>query len=129
MTTTSHPNAQQRILIVDDSIVLRQMIKDTLAPEGWEIVGEAGNGHDAIELYKQLKPDVVTLDIIMPDMDGMDALKAIIALDPAAKIVIVSELNQTRVISEAIRCGAQDFIAKPFLPEQLLHSLHACLNL
>jgi two-component system, chemotaxis family, chemotaxis protein CheY len=128
MTTSNQTNAQRRALIVDDSVVLRQMIKDILAPDGWQIVGEAANGHDAIELYKQLKPDAVTLDIVMPDMDGMDALKTIIALDPAAKIVIVSELNQTRVISEAIRSGAQDYIAKPFSPEHLLQSLHACLH-
>jgi two-component system chemotaxis response regulator CheY len=107
---------------------MRRLVRDTLQTDGWEIVGEASSGREAIEQYEKLRPDVVTLDIIMPGMDGMDALTSIIRMDPNAKVIVVSALNQTRLISEAIRHGAQDFIAKPFLPEQLQHTLRACLE-
>jgi two-component system, chemotaxis family, chemotaxis protein CheY len=118
----------QRVLIVDDSLLMRRMVKDTLVSDGWEVVGEASNGHEAVEKYQQLRPDAVTLDIVMPDTDGMEALQTILRIDPEAKVVVVSALNQTKLISEAIRSGAQDFIAKPFLPEQLQQTLRMCLK-
>ena len=118
----------RRVLIVDDSILMRRMVKDTLVSDGWEVVGEACNGREAVEMYEKFRPDAVTLDIIMPGSDGMKALQMILHIDPEAKVVVVSVLNQTKLISEAIRSGAQDFIAKPFLPEQLQHTLRACVE-
>jgi two-component system, chemotaxis family, chemotaxis protein CheY len=116
----------RRVLIVDDSKLMRRMVKDTLLSDGWEVIGEAADGQDAVEKFRQLRPDAVTLDIIMPGTNGMTALQSILDIDPDAKVVVVSALNQTKLISEAIRSGAQDFIAKPFLPEQLQHTLRAC---
>jgi len=109
----------KRVLIVDDSLLMRKMIGDTLADSGWEVVGEASNGSEAFDLYRALQPDAVTMDIVMPETDGLWALQRILAEDPEAKIYVISALNQTKLISEAIRKGAQDFIVKPFLPEQL----------
>ena len=104
-----------RVLIVDDSMLMRKMVGDSLADDGWEVVGEASNGEQAVEEYCRLKPDAVTMDIVMPGTDGLYALEHIMLFDPDAKMVVVSALNQTKLISEAIRKGAQDFIAKPFL--------------
>ncbi len=109
----------KRVLIVDDSLLMRKMIGDTLVDSGWEVVGEASNGSEAVDLYRELQPDAVTMDIVMPETDGLWALQRILAEDPEAKIYVISALNQTKLISEAIRKGAQDFIVKPFLPEQL----------
>jgi len=117
----------QRVLIVDDSMLMRKMIGDSLTDDGWEIAGEAANGKQAVEQYIQVHPDAVTLDIVMPGTDGMYALERIRKVDPQAKVVVISALNQTKLISEAIRKGAQDFIAKPFLPEQLQVTLRSCL--
>ena len=91
------------------------------------MVREATNGAEAVAKYRELNPDVVTLDIVMPGTDGLYALDGILALNPNAKVVVVSALNQTKLISDAIRKGAQDFIAKPFLPEQLLDTVSSCL--
>ncbi|MBN2580742.1 MAG: response regulator [Pirellulales bacterium] len=118
----------RRVLIVDDSMLMRKMIADALSDDGWEIAGEAANGRQAVEHYGRLQPDAVTLDIVMPGTDGMYALEHIRQTDPQAKVVVVSALNQTKLISEAIRKGAQDFIAKPFLPEQLQATMRACLE-
>jgi two-component system chemotaxis response regulator CheY len=116
----------KRVLIVDDSILMRKMIGEILTSDGWEIVGEAADGNAAMESYRQTKPGAVTLDLVMPGCSGMEALENILRSDPAAKIVVVSALNQTKLISEAIRKGAQDFIAKPFLPEQLVATMAGC---
>jgi len=112
--------------LVDDSILMRRMIRDTLCDLGWEVAGEAANGEEAVRVYKEVRPDVVTLDIVMPGTDGMYALENILAMDADARIVVVSALNQTKLISEAIRKGAYDFIAKPFLPEQLQETVSRC---
>jgi two-component system, chemotaxis family, chemotaxis protein CheY len=116
----------RRVLVVDDSVLMRHVVKETLISDGWEIVAEAANGDQAVEMYKEHHPDVVTLDIIMPKSDGISALLAIRKLDPKAKVVVVSALNQTKNISDAIRAGAQDFITKPFMPDQLQATLRAC---
>ncbi len=115
----------KRLLIADDSALIRRMIAEVLTQSGWQVVGEAGNGAEAVEKYKQLRPDAVTLDIVMPETDGLYALDGILAFDPNARVVVVSALNQTKLITEAIRKGAYDFIAKPFLPEQLLDTVNA----
>lgn len=118
----------KRALIVDDSMLMRRMICDCLSDSGWEIVAEAGNGEEAVNLYTEHRPDVVSMDIVMPETDGLFALERILDIDPSAQVVVVSALNQTKLISEAIRKGAQDFIAKPFLPEQLQETLKGCLR-
>lgn len=118
----------QQVLIVDDSMLMRRMVSDILSDDGWEVVAEAADGQEAIEKYEQFMPDAVTLDIVMPGTDGMYALEHILRSDSDAKVVVVSALNQTELISEAIRKGAQDFIAKPFLPEQLQQTMRSCLK-
>lgn len=114
------------VLVVDDSMLMRKMVADTLTDAGWQVVAEAADGQEAVEQYKQAHPDAVTLDIVMPGTNGMYALERILQFDPQAKVVVVSALNQTRLITEAIRKGAQDFIAKPFLPEQLQQTMSHC---
>lgn len=118
----------KRVLITDDSLLMRKMVADCLTEDDWEVVAEAGNGAEAVEKYKEFRPDAVTLDIVMPETDGLYALERIRELDPEAKVVVVSALNQTKKISEAIRHGAFDFIAKPFMPEQLLATMNSCLG-
>lgn len=117
----------KRVLVCDDSALMRMMVMDTLSADGWEVVGQAVNGQEAFEQYEAQRPDAVTLDIVMPETDGLYALERIMRIDPLAKVVVVSALNQTKLISDAIRKGAQDFIAKPFLPEQLQRTMAACL--
>ena len=107
------------VLVVDDSMLMRRMIAGSLADAGWNVLGEAADGEEAVRLYHEMRPDVVTMDIVMPGTGGIEALVRILQFDPDAKVVVVSALNQTRLISEAIRKGAQDFLGKPFLPEQL----------
>lgn len=118
----------KRVLVVDDSLLMRRMIADILRSTGWEVVAEATNGEEAVALYGQFRPDAVTLDIVMPGTNGMFALDRILQADPRAKIVVISALNQTKLISEAIRKGAHDFIAKPFLPEQVQETLNRSLE-
>ncbi len=109
----------KRVLIVDDSMLMRKMLGDILKADGWQVVGEASSGQEAVAKYAEFRPDLVTLDIVMPDTDGIYALQNILRLDSQAKVVVISALNQTKLVSEAIRKGALDFIVKPFLPEQL----------
>lgn len=111
------------VLVCDDSLLMRKMVSEILEDAGWTVVGEAVNGEDAAAAYDRLRPAAVTMDIVMPDADGIAGLRQIMALDPDAKVVIVSALNETRMISEAIRLGAFDFIVKPFLPETLQDTL------
>lgn len=117
----------KRVLICDDSILMRKLVADTLIADGWTVVGEASDGREAVEQYQKLRPDAVTMDIVMPHFDGLYALPRILEHDTDAKIVVVSALAQTKMISEAIRAGAQDFIVKPFMPEQLQQTLSRCL--
>ena len=118
----------KRLMICDDSMLMRRMVAEALIDDGWEIVAEASDGAEAFDLYQQHRPDAVTMDIVMPGTDGIVALKNIMEFDPLAKVVVVSALNQTKLISDAIRKGAQDFIAKPFLPEVLQETLAGCVR-
>jgi two-component system chemotaxis response regulator CheY len=111
------------LLITDDARVIREMIKGTVASAGWEIVGEAANGQEAIDRYAELKPAACTLDLVMPDYDGIHALKAILAMDKNAKVVVVSALEQSKILREAFKLGAADFLVKPFNPQALLDTL------
>jgi len=104
------------VLIVDDSAFMRNMLKDILVEEGHMIVGEAGDGDDAIEKYKALNPDLVTMDVVMPGTDGIDACKGIIAGDASARIIMCSALGQKEMVVDALQAGAKDYIVKPFQP-------------
>ena len=109
-----------KVLIVDDAIFMRNMIKDIFSGDEFEVVGEAANGVEAIDKYKELKPDAVTMDIVMPLKSGIEAVREIVAEDKTAKIVMCSALGQDSLIMEAIEAGAKDFIVKPFKAEKVL---------
>jgi len=104
----------KRLLIVDDALIMRKRIKDIAERAGWEVAGEATNGEEAVELYRKESPDLVTLDIVMPKMDGVTALKRVLAADPQARVVMISAVDQKEKLSECIGSGAVDFIVKPF---------------
>ena len=112
-----------RILIVDDAMFMRMMLKDILSKNGYEVVGEAANGKEAIDKYIELRPDLVLLDITMPEMDGIEALKKIKMIEPKAKIIMCSAMGQQGMVVEAIQNGAIDFIVKPFQQNRVLESL------
>ena len=110
----------KNILICDDAAFMRMMIKDILSKNGYNVAGEAENGAKAVEKYAELKPDLVLMDITMPEMDGIEALKAIKGSDPAALVIMCSAMGQQRLIVEAIEAGAKDFIVKPFDESRVL---------
>lgn len=116
-----------RVLIVDDAAFMRMMIKDILEKNGYEVVGEANNGIKAVEMYKKEKPDIVTMDITMPDMDGIEAVKEIKAFDQAARIIMCSAMGQQGMVMDAIRAGAKDFIVKPFQADRVLEAVKKAL--
>jgi two-component system chemotaxis response regulator CheY len=99
-----------RVLIVDDALFMRAMLRNIFVESGFEVVGEAGNGTEAVERYRALSPDLTTLDIVMPETSGIEALKQIVALDPTARVVMCSALGQESLIIEALEAGARDFI-------------------
>ena len=110
----------KRLLVVDDAMIMRAIIKDTAKKAGWEIAGEATNGAEAVERFRELKPDMTTLDIVMPEMDGVEALRAIRQEAPDAKVVMISAIDQRAKLTECIQLGALDFIVKPFDKNRLL---------
>jgi two-component system chemotaxis response regulator CheY len=116
-----------RVLVVDDAAFMRKMVTDALTGGGHEIVGEAGNGDEAIARYQELRPEVMTLDITMPEKDGLSALKEIIALDPGAKVVMCSALGQESKVLESIKLGAKDFVVKPFQADRVLSAIDKAL--
>ena len=113
----------KRVLIVDDAAFMRMMIKDILSKNGYEVAGEADNGLKAVEKYKELTPDLVLMDITMPEMNGIDAVKNIKAIDPSAKIVMCSAMGQQAMVIESIQAGARDFIVKPFQADRVLEAV------
>lgn len=113
----------KRILIVDDAAFMRMMLKDILTKNGYIVVGEAENGSVAIDKFKELKPDLVTMDITMPEMDGITALKEIRKIDPNAKVIMCSAMGQQAMVIESIQAGARDFIVKPFQPERVMEAI------
>ena len=113
----------QRILVVDDAAFMRMMLKDILTKGGYEVCGEAADGIEALSTYNELKPDLVTLDITMPNRDGIAALKDIKAADPSALCVMCSAMGQQSMVIEAIQSGAKDFIVKPFQADRVLESV------
>ena len=118
----------QTVLICDDAIFMRTMIGDILTQAGFQIVGEAETGLQAVEKYRQLKPDLVTMDIVMPDMGGIDAVREIIKEDPGAKVLMCSAMGQQALVIEAIQAGARDFVVKPFQPSRVLEAVQRVLG-
>ena len=117
-----------RVLVVDDAAFMRMMIKDILNKNGYEVVGEAENGLKAVEKYQELRPDLTTMDITMPEMDGISAVKQIKQLDPAAKVIMCSAMGQQSMVIEAIQSGARDFIVKPFQPDRVLEAVRKAVG-
>jgi two-component system chemotaxis response regulator CheY len=120
MTSERRAAVKPKVLVVDDAIFMRKMIAEILVENGMEVVGEADNGSSAVELYKELKPDLVTMDIIMPEMNGIDAMRQIMDADSQAKIVMCSALGQQALVQEALAAGAKDFLIKPFNPSRVV---------
>jgi len=116
------------VLICDDAVFMRTMISDILEESGYEIVGQAESGVQAIERYKALRPDLVTMDIVMPDMGGIDAVREIVKLDPEAKVLMCSAMGQQALVVEAIQAGAKDFVVKPFQPSRVLEAVQRVLG-
>jgi two-component system, chemotaxis family, chemotaxis protein CheY len=116
-----------RVLVVDDAAFMRKMVGDALAQGGHEVVGEAGDGRQAVEYFRQLQPEVTTLDITMPEQDGLQTLREIVSLDPSARVVMCSALGQESKVLEAIKCGARDFVVKPFKPDRVLEAVAKAL--
>jgi two-component system chemotaxis response regulator CheY len=117
----------KRILVVDDAAFMRMMIKDILTKNGYEIAGEAADGVQAVEKYQELRPDLVTLDITMPEMDGIEALRRIRAIDPNARVIVCSAMGQQAMVIDAIQAGARDFVVKPFQAERVLEAVRKAL--
>jgi len=109
-----------RVLIVDDALFMRNMLKEVMAKIGFEVVGEAADGVEAVEQYQRLHPDLVTMDIVMPKKSGIEALQEICREDPAARVVMCSAMGQESLILEAVQSGARDFIVKPFKEDKVI---------
>jgi len=108
-----------KVLIVDDAKFMRTLVKDALTAVGHEIVAEAENGNEAVQLYKQHKPDLTTMDITMREKDGIEAAEEILTFDPTARVIMVTALGQENLLTKAIKLGVKDFVVKPFPPERL----------
>ena len=116
------------VLICDDAIFMRTMVRDILTQAGFEVIGEAETGVQAVEKYQQLRPDLVTMDIVMPDMGGIDAVRQICKTDPNARILMCSAMSQQALVVEAIQAGAKDFVVKPFQPSRVLEAVQRVLT-
>jgi two-component system chemotaxis response regulator CheY len=118
----------KRVLVADDASFMRQMIRDIIEPEGYEVVGEASDGVEVIDKFLELRPDLVMMDIVMPKRSGIDAVKGIKQEDPGAVVVMCSALGQETLVMEAIQAGAKDFIVKPFKPDAVVSTLSKVLE-
>ena len=118
-----------RVLIVDDLTFIKIVLRDLVNRAGFRVIGEASDGLEAVQMYTDKHPDVVLLDITMPKMDGLTALKKILAIDPQARVIMCSALGQQRLIVQAIQLGAKDFIVKPFQPERVIGSIKRAMNM
>jgi two-component system chemotaxis response regulator CheY len=116
------------VLVCDDAIFMRTMITDILTQAGYEVIGEAESGAQAVEKFRQLKPDLVTMDIVMPDMGGIEAVREICKESPEAKILMCSAMGQQALVVEAIQAGAKDFVVKPFQPSRVLEAVQRLLG-
>ncbi|MFD1067562.1 response regulator [Oceanobacillus locisalsi] len=118
----------KKILIVDDAAFMRMMIKDILTKNDFEVVGEAQDGNEAVEKYKEQQPDLVTMDITMPEKDGLQALKEILQINPDAKVIMCSAMGQQAMVIDAIQVGAKDFIVKPFQADRVIEAIQKALG-
>lgn len=118
----------KKILVVDDAAFMRMMIKDILTKNGFEVVAEAADGMQALEKYKELQPDLVTMDITMPEMDGITSLKEIKKVNPNAKVIMCSAMGQQAMVIDAIQAGAKDFIVKPFQADRVIEAISKALS-
>jgi two-component system chemotaxis response regulator CheY len=118
----------KRVLVVDDANFMRMIVKDTLTPHGFVIVGEASNGNEAVTKYVQLRPDLVTMDITMKEKDGVEAAREILARDPNARIVMVTALGQEKMLMDCMTLGVRDFVVKPFEPQRMLSAVQKALS-
>ena len=117
------------ILIVDDLTFIKMVLRDLVEKAGFHVVAEASDGEEAVRLYEEKRPDLVLMDITMPKMDGLSALKRIMAIDPAARVIMCSALGQQQLMVQAVQLGAKDFIVKPFRPERVLQSIKKTLDI
>jgi len=118
----------KRILVTDDALFMRVTLKNILTKGGYEVVGEASNGRESVELYHQTKPDLVTMDITMPEMDGITAVREIRKKYPDANIIMCTAMGQKNMVMEAVSAGAKDFIVKPFQPEKVLDAIQKIIG-
>lgn len=118
----------KKVLIVDDAVFMRMKLKDILEKNGYEVVGEAQNGQEAFEKYQTSSPDLVTMDITMPELDGLEALKLIRDFDGNAKVIMCSAMGQQGMVMDAIRAGAVDFIVKPFDTDRVIKAIDKALS-
>ena len=116
-----------RVLVVDDAAFMRKMLTDTLGKAGHEVVGEASNGQEGVEKFQALRPDLTTLDITMPEKDGLAALREILSFDPAARVIMCSALGQESKVLESVKAGARDFIVKPFNADRVVEAVSKAL--
>ena len=116
------------VLVCDDAIFMRTMISDILTTAGFQVIGEAETGREAVDRYKELKPDLVTMDIVMPDMGGIEAVREICKADPDAKVLMCSAMGQQALVVEAVQAGAKDFVVKPFQPSRVLEAVQRILG-
>ena len=117
-----------RVLVVDDAAFMRKVVSDALNRGGHEVIGEAANGAEAVARYQELQPELTTLDITMPEMDGLTALREIIAIDPGARVIMCSALGQESKVLESIKLGAKDFVVKPFKPDRVIEAVGKALG-
>lgn len=117
-----------RVLVVDDAAFMRMMIRDILVKNGYEVAGEAANGAEAVLKYQELRPDVTTMDITMPEMDGITAVREIRKIDPNARIIMCSAMGQQAMVLDAIQAGARDFIVKPFQEDRVIDAIKKVLR-
>jgi two-component system chemotaxis response regulator CheY len=117
----------KKIMVVDDAGFIRLMLSDMLISVGFDVVAAATNGIEAVQLYKRYQPDLVTMDITMPDMDGLEALGEIMKINPKAKVIMCSAMGQQRMVIDAIRVGAKDFIVKPFQKDRVVEAINRVL--
>lgn len=116
------------VLVCDDAVFMRTMLSDILQQAGFTVVGEADTGAKAVTKYKELRPDLVTMDIVMPDMGGIDAVREITTFDPEARVVMCSAMGQQALVVDAIQAGAKDFVVKPFQPSRVLEAVQRVLG-
>jgi two-component system, chemotaxis family, chemotaxis protein CheY len=120
--------ASRTVLICDDALFMRTMVRDILTQAGFDVVGEAETGTQAVEKYRELRPALVTMDIVMPEMGGIDAVRAITQEDPSARVLMCSAMGQQALVLEAIQAGARDFVLKPFQPNRVLEAVNRVLQ-